>query len=138
MPKIDKKTGERVYTIDYPQFNANHLYMQSVFDIIFALIEVAKDMRDYNDLRFDTLTQMLLHFILDETKQDTLLEERDNLIAEKTKGLSDMEEKNMAIHKVNIAMAGKMMKSLNKYMTFEEKLEIMRVGPRKEKVGEQN
>lgn len=132
MAKVDKKTGDKVYTIDYPQFNANHLYMKSVFDIVFALIEVAKDMRDYNDLRFDTLTELLLNFILDEDKQNTLLEERQKLIDEQTADMNDMDDKNKAIHRINIRYAGKMMKSLNKYMTFEEKLEIMRVGPKKE------
>lgn len=130
MAKVDTSSGEKVYGIDYPQFNANHLYMKSVFDIVFALIDVAKDMKDYNDLRFDTLTQMLLNFVLDESKQDSLLQEREDLIEKNTKGITDIDEKNLEIHKVNIAMAGKMLKSMTKYMTFEEKLEIMRVGPK--------
>ena len=129
MAKTDKKTGDKVYSIDYPNFNVNHLYVQSVFDIVFALIEVAKDMRDSNDLRFNTLTMMLLNFGLDETVQQELIDEREALLKENTKGITDMDERNYEIHKVNIGMAGKWLKTMNKYITFEQKLEIMRVGP---------
>jgi hypothetical protein len=129
MAHLDTKTGDKVYTIDYPNFNVNHLYVKSVFDIVFALIEVAKDMRDYNDLRFNTLTLMLLNFGLDEETQQKLIDEREQLVKQNTEGITDMEEKNLEIHKVNIGMAGKWLKTLNKYITFEEKLEIMRVGP---------
>ena len=129
MPQFDKKTGDKVYTIDYPNFNVNHLYMKSVFDIVFALIEVTKVMTSYNDLRFDTLTQMLLHFGLNEEIQQKLLDEREELIKKKTKDITDIDEKNQIIHSVNIGMAGKWLKTLNRYLTFEEKLEIMRVGP---------
>jgi len=129
MPQTDKKTGDKVYTIDYPNFNVNHLYVKSVFDIVFALIDVAKDMQDYNDLRFNTLTLMLLNFGLDDDVQQKLIDERQTLIDKNTAGITDMDEKNLEIHKVNIGMAGKWLKTLNKYMTFEQKLEIMRVGP---------
>jgi len=129
MAHIDKKTGDKVYTIDYPNFNVNHLYMQSVFDMVFALIETAKVMTSYDDIRYDTLTLMLLNFGLDETIQQKLLDEREALIKTKTKDITDMEEKNKIIHGVNISMAGKWLKTLNRYLTFEEKLEIMRVGP---------
>ena len=129
MSQTDKKTGDKVYTIDYPNFNVNHLYVKSVFDIVFALIDVAKDMQDYNDLRFNTLTLMLLNFGLDDDVQQKLIDERQTLIDKNTAGITDMDEKNLEIHKVNIGMAGKWLKTLNKYMTFEQKLEIMRVGP---------
>ena len=129
MSQTDKKTGDKVYTIDYPNFNVNHLYVKSVFDIVFALIDVAKDMQDYNDLRFNTLTLMLLNFGLDDDVQQKLIDERQVLIDKNTAGITDMDEKNLEIHKVNIGMAGKWLKTLNKYMTFEQKLEIMRVGP---------
>ena len=132
MAKQDKVTGERVYTIDYPNFNVNHLYMKSVFDIVFALIEVAKNMTGYDDLRYDTLTLMLLNFGLNEDVQNGLVDEREQLIQENTKGITDIDERNYEIHKVNIRMAGKWLKTLNRYITFEEKLEIMRVGPSEE------
>lgn len=130
MAKIDKKTGDKVYSIDYPQFNANHQYMATVFDIMHGLVEVAKDMRSYDDVRYTTLTLMLLNFGLNEDVQQGLLDERDDLIEEKTRGVKDPEEKNYIIHNINIKMAGKWLKTLNRYMTFEEKLEIMRVGPK--------
>jgi len=129
MARIDKKTGDKVYSIDYPQFNANHQYMATVFDIMHGLVEVAKDMRSYDDVRYTTLTMMLLNFGLNEDVQQELLDERDRLIEEKTKDVKDIDERNYQIHNINIKMAGKWLKTLNKYMTFEEKLEIMRVGP---------
>ena len=132
MARIDKKTGEKVYTIDYPQFNANHQYMATVFDIMHGLVEVAKDMTSYNDVRYETLTLMLLNFGLNEEVQQDLLDERDALIEEKTKGVTDTDDLNIIKHNVNIKMAGKWLKTLNRYMTFEEKLEIMRVGPNKD------
>lgn len=130
MARIDKKTGDKVYSIDYPQFNANHQYMATVFDIMHGLVEVAKDMRSYDDVRYTTLTLMLLNFGLNEDVQQNLLDERDQLIKEGTKNVRDPDEKNYIIHNINIKMAGKWLKTLNKYMTFEEKLEIMRVGPK--------
>ena len=129
MARIDKKTGDKVYSIDYPQFNANHQYMATVFDIMHGLVEVAKDMRSYDDVRYTTLTMMLLNFGLNEDAQQELLDERERLIKEKTKDVTDIDERNYQIHNTNITMAGKWLKSLSKYMTFEEKLEIMRVGP---------
>ena len=132
MAQIDKKTGDKVYTIDYPQFNANHQYMATVFDIMHGLVEVAKDMTSYNDVRYTTLTLMLLNFGLNEDVQQGLLDEREQLIEDKTKGVSDQDDRNYIIHNVNITMAGKWLKTLNRYMTFEEKLEIMRVGPKKD------
>lgn len=133
MARIDKKTGDKVYSIDYPQFNANHQYMASVFDIMHGLVEVAKDMRSYDDVRYNTLTLMLLNFGLNEEVQQGLLDERDQLIEEKTKDIKDPDQRNYEIHNINIKMAGKWLKTLSKYMTFEEKLEIMRVGPKDDK-----
>lgn len=133
MARIDRKTGDKVYSIDYPQFNANHQYMATVFDIMHGLVEVAKDMTSYNDVRYTTLTLMLLNFGLNEDVQQGLLDERDQLIEDKTNGVTDQDDRNYIIHNVNIAMAGKWLKTLNRYMTFEEKLEIMRVGPKDDK-----
>jgi hypothetical protein len=130
MARIEKKTGDKVYSIDYPQFNANHQYMATVFDIMHGLVEVAKDMTSYNDVRYETLTLMLLNFGLNEDVQQGLLDEREQLIKDKTNGVTDTDDRNYIIHNVNIAMAGKWLKTLNRYMTFEEKLEIMRVGPK--------
>lgn len=129
MARIDKKTGDKVYSIDYPQFNANHQYMATVFDIMHGLVEVAKDMRSYDDVRYTTLTMMLLNFGLNEDAQQELLDERERLIKEKTNDINDIDERNYQIHNINITMAGKWLKTLSKYMTFEEKLEIMRIGP---------
>lgn len=132
MAKIEKKTGDKVYTIDYPQFNSNHQYMATVFDIMHGLVEVAKTMQSYDDVRYNTLTLMLLNFGLNEDVQKGLLDEREQLIDSKTKDVKDPDKRNYIIHNINITMAGKWLKTLSKYMTFEQKLEIMRVGPKKD------
>lgn len=116
------------YTLEIPQYDANQHYLKASFDIVYAMVEVAKTMETYNDMRYTTLTEMLLNIIIDEDFKAKLVEERKELIKQLSSDMSTP-DKNREIHSINIVFFGKWFHYAKKYMTIETKLEIFRTAP---------
>lgn len=116
------------YTLEIPQYDANQHYLKASFDIVYAMVEVGKTMETYNDIRYTTLTEMLLNIVIDEDFKAELVNERNELIKNLGSNISPL-DKNREIHSINIIMFGKWFNYAKKYMTIETKLEIFRTAP---------
>lgn len=115
-------------TVDVPQYTANQMYLQAAFDIISAMTEVAKQLQSYNDIRYNTLTEMLLNIIIDQNVKSQLLSEREQKIKNIPQTISQR-EKDLEVHRINIQMFGKWFEHTKKYMSLETKLEIFQTAP---------
>ena len=123
----DKPKGVVSHTLEIPQFDANQYWLKTAFDIIKSMTDVASTIESYNDIKFNTLAEMLLETILDPKLKNEMYEQRK----EEFNSLKDLDidEKNEAILKINVRLFGQWFQHAKKYMTLEEKLEIFRTAP---------
>ena len=125
----DKPKGAVSHTLEIPQFDANQYWLKTAFDIISKMTDVASSMESYNDIKYNTLTEMLIETVLNEDLKAVMFDKRDQEI----KALEDRElsteDMNKALWRTNIKLFGQWFQHAKKYMTLEEKLEIFRTAP---------
>jgi hypothetical protein len=123
----NKPKGAVSHTLEIPQFDANQYWLKTSFDIINSMTQVASALESYNDIKFNTLTEMLLETILDEKLKKEISDKRNDEL----NSLNDMDtdKRNEEILKINIKIFGQWFQHAKKYMTLEEKLEVFRTAP---------
>lgn len=125
----DKSKKTVSHTLEIPQYDANQYWLRTAFGIIENMTMVASGLESYNDIRFNTLTEMLLETILNEDLKGEIYKQREQDMLAIMQSKTDIDKKNEEILRVNIKIFGKWFQHAKKYMTLEQKLEVFRTAP---------
>lgn len=128
----DPNTGETVYNVDIPKYNANERYLADVFQTVEHINQVASTLTGYNDIRFNALITLLINKILNKTARSELIAYRQNEILKRCSTDKLADENHRIIFEINIETVGEFMTWLSRFMSLEEKLEVMRIARRKQ------
>lgn len=131
MARIDKKTGDKIYQTEDRQYVVKDQLLNVLFDSFRGfkdIIVTAEKSDPYGDPRFDALTLFLTTFALDEEGSDSLIEERDRMIAERINPEKmTPKEQNKEMFNINIKTIAKCQSIFDNYYGIKKKQEIMRL-----------